>query len=226
MDVITARNLNVPKPSAEWTEKLKAALAAFAHPGDPLVAGLWADDWPGRHSVHCLYSVGLRTVMGLTEAGMDQLKPCSWRFIAGGHKSMPTASGCWATYEHDGVPPKIMAAVQAREMADLLACAEQLNTLKEFGDNPNYQFELRVLRVPALHLEGFWVKCLSAQGGDLVLPYGLLLDGQNLVKLGAGARLNRNQPYPMAAYLNLVQEAARLRLAAEDDAPKASTTGA
>jgi hypothetical protein len=225
MDVITARNLNVPKPTAEWTEKLKAALAAFAHPGDPL-AGLWADDWPGRHAVHCLYSVGLRTVIGLKEADLDKLKPCSWRFIAAGHKSTPTATGCWATYEHDGVPPKIMAAVQAREMADILACAEQLNRLKQIDDYPNHQFELRVFRVPALYLEAFWVKCLTAQCGDMVLPYGLLLDGQNLVKLGAGARLNRNQPYSMAEFLKLVQKAARLRLAADDDTPKARTTRA
>src|SRR6516165_5467989 len=98
MDVINAKNLNVPKPSAEWIEKLKAALVAFAHPGDPLVAGLCSDDWAGRNAVHCLYSVGLRTVTGLTEADMDKLKPCSWRFIAGGHKSTPMATGCWATY--------------------------------------------------------------------------------------------------------------------------------
>ena len=226
MDVVCAKNLKVPKPSAEWMQKLQACVAGFAGPSDPLTASLYDERWTGRQAVHCLYSAGLRTIVDLQEADTSRLRPCTWRVLAGGHSSVTNAMGCWASYEGEGVPAKVMAVLHGPEMADMLNSTELLNDMKELADGGGHPYELRVFRVPALYLEAFWLKSLSAARGDLILPYGLILDGRDRVKLGAGGRLERNRPYPMAEFLNHVREAARRRLAADDYAPMAPRTRA
>ena len=80
------------------------------------------------------------------------------------------------------------------------------------------------MRIPALYIEAFWLRCTSR--GDLMVPYGLLLDGKGFIKVGAKGRLTKNKAYPVAEFLRIVGKAARQRLAAEDIAPLARRTGA
>jgi hypothetical protein len=207
MNVVTAKNLKAPQPSEVWTKKLRASLSAFAPPNDPRTAGILAENWPGRDVVHCIYSAGLKTIM--EPKGLDKLegKPFCWRFIAAGHSSATMAAGCWAPYELDGVPGKIAAAVESKEMADFLACTEQLNHLQELNTKPRGEYELRVLRVPALNLEAFWLKSQNPKS-DLMVPYGLLVDNQGLIKLCGGGNLKKNKAYPVADFLKTVGAAA------------------
>jgi hypothetical protein len=164
-----------------------------------------------------MYSVGLDTIRDLRN--LDAIvMPHAWRFLAGGHKTTNMAAGCWATYEHPGLAAKVKATLRGPEMAALLESSEQLNYLGEVCHHPNCEYELRILRVPALYLEAFWLKSLSAGGSDLVVPYGLILDADGKVKLGASGRLDRARAYPEAEFLKIVGDAARLRLAAADHA--------
>jgi len=209
MEVITAKNLHVPRPSPDWMRKLAASLVSFAGPHDPLLDAIYGKDWPGRNAVQSIYSVGLTSI--IEAKSLDHIgKPFCWRFVAGGHKGVTKAAGCWATHESHDSPAKIMATFRGPEMADLLLSAEMLNELNELLSRPQMRFELRVLRIPALYFEAFWLKCPQ---GDWVVPYGLLYDGKGLVKLGM-TRLDRNKAYPVADFLKIVKEAAKQRVAA------------
>jgi len=57
-------------------------------------------------------------------------------------------------------------------MAEILADSEQLNDLTHLTGHPNDHYELRILRVPGLCLEAFWLKCLRTKKDDLIVPYG------------------------------------------------------
>jgi len=220
MNVITAKNLTVPRPSGEWMQKLRASMLAFAGPGHPLADCLAEETWPGRHAMHCVYSVGLRTIIDLK--GLDNVdKPLGWRFIAGGHRSMGTAAACWSPHESSRLTAKVACAFEAPELAELLADTEQLNQLPALKNYPSHHYDLRVLRIPALHLEAFWLKSQSAERGDLIVPYGLTLEDTDSIKLSAGRPLKKNQAYPVARFLDYIRDAARLQLATGDNAPPA-----
>jgi hypothetical protein len=225
MNVITAKNLASPPPSGRWVENLRKSMADFAAPGDPLTSVFYDDKWVGRQAVHCVYSVGLKTVRELRRLGQID-KPFCWRFIAGGHQTMTSATGCWATHEASGAPPKVMASLQSREMADILACAEMLNDLHELKDRPNDAYDLRVLRIPGLCLEAFWLKCPNDERNDLLVPYGLVLQSANRIKLPGGATLEKNKAYSPEEFLKIIQESAHKRLMADENPPRARRTSA
>ena len=215
MHVITARNLTVPTPSDGWMQKLRTSLTAFAAPDGPFTAALYDENGPGRWARHCVYSVGLKTIRDLKK--LDGInKPLCWRFFADGHEAMRMATCCFATHELNGSQAKVIAVLQGAEVADILASAEQLNHLNQVTD-PNYQYEIRVLRIPGLSLEAFWLKALSAEREDLIVPYGLCLGDNNLIKLSAGRTLNKNKAYSLSEFLNTAQDAARERLAADEN---------
>jgi hypothetical protein len=215
MNIITAKNLTAPTPSDGWMQKLRTSLAAFATPNGPFTAALYDENGPGRHACHCVYSVGLQTVKDLKK--LDGInKPFCWRFFADGQTTTPMATSCFATHELNGLSAKVIAAMQGPEVADVLASAEQLNRLSQVSD-PNYQYELRVLRIPGLCIEAFWLKSLSAEREDLIVPYGLCLDGKNSIKLISGERFDKNEAYPVDKFLTIVGDAAVQRLAADDN---------
>jgi hypothetical protein len=223
MHVITAKNLTAPAPSADWMQKLKACMAGFAGPGDPLDACSYDESWSGRQAYHCIYSVGLQTIANLK--GLESVKaPLCWRFIAGGHKKMNTAAGCWCTHESNGTQAKVMASFQGEELAEVLACTERLNQLTEVAEYRANKYEMRVLRIPALCIEAFWLKSRSSEKRDLMVPYGLILDSPGVIKLGAGATIQQNKTYPVADFLEIVGKAARRRLAATTTPAHARTT--
>jgi hypothetical protein len=220
MNVITAFNLKTAMPSAIWMQKLKSSLAAFAAPDSPLVTGLLVDNWIGPEAVQPIYSVGLKSIMNPNVlASLDQ--PICVRFIAGGPDPTAQATGCWATPEAVGLPAKIVAAVRGFEATDVLASAGMLNQLSIVTGQPDIQFEIRVLRIPGLCLEAFWLKYMGLQAGseDWIVPYGLVQSGTNLIKLAGGVTLNKNQAYPASEFLPIVASAAQIRLAADNNAP-------
>ena len=221
MNVITAISLKPMAPTQTWMDKLRASLADFASPGNPLTAGLLADNWDGPQASHPIYSVGLRTIQIPTVlAGLNQ--PICWRFITG--SSDPTdqaATGCWATPEIQGLPAKVVAAVRGLEATDVLASTTQLNQLSIVVDQPANQFEVRVLRIPGLVVEAFWLKYTGLTPGaeDWIVPYGLIQGTANIIKLPGGGTLNKNQAYPASDFLRIAAIAAQKRLDAEKNPP-------
>jgi hypothetical protein len=225
MNVITAENLKAPRPSTDWLQQLKTSMRAFAGQGDPLGSVFYDETWPGRQAWHCVYSVGLETIKDLTK--LDGInKPLCWRFIAGGHESMTTAAGCWTTHEYSGTAAKVMATLQSPEMAEMLANAERLNHLNDLSGYPRNQYELRVLRIPGLCIEAFWLKSLSARRADLIVPYGLVSHGSDRIKLCAGENLHKNKAYPAAEFLEMIRDAASKRLAADNKVQRVRAAGA
>lgn len=224
MNVIKPRaNVTVPRPPAAWGAKLevlKAKLAAFYGHHHPMTSVI-GEDSPGRHAVHCVYSFGLGTIM--EGKHLPETAPFCWRFLAGGHKNMTTAAGCMAS---DGLgksaEPRVMATWETPEAAELLRDTESLN--KKFERLNEDSYELRVLRIPALYIEAFWLKLLnSSRGrrrgsespGDLIVPYGLLVaDGR--IKLNSGTTLKKNEVYSVAKFLETIRGAASQRLKFDD----------
>ena len=183
---------------------------------------LAGEDWPGRNAAHCIYSIGLSTLIDPNLTDLDDVnKPVGWRFIAGGHPSLPTAAACYAPDEKSGFKAKIACAMRTAGLAELLACAAALNGLEEVEKNPSSHYHLRVIRIPALYLEAFWLKSQRAGTPDLIVPYGLILADSNSIKLGAGATLRRNQAIPVDKFLKTIRAAAVARLARAKEAARA-----
>jgi len=217
MKVIKANNITVPTPTDGWLKKLRTSLAAFAPSGDP-VTTLLNEDYGGGH---CVYSVGLKKIEGLKK--LDEINtPLYWRFLAQGADTA-TGAACLATHESSKLPAKVMAALNGPEVADILKSAENLNHLKEVRGKPNNHYELRVLRMPALSVEAFWLKSLTGKPeDDLIVPYGLVVDGSDSIKLPGGkTQLKKDHAYPVAEFLEMMQGAARHRRDADDKAPQA-----
>jgi hypothetical protein len=201
-----------------WMQSLRASLAGFAPTGSPLTTGLMDENWPGPQASHPIYSVGLSSILRPDAlAALDKI--FCWRFIAG-DLTAGMAAGCWATAEVDGVPAKILAAIRGAEAADVLSSATGLNNLTVVSGQPNNHYDVRVLRVPGLSLEAFWLKSTgdTASGStssDWIVPYGLVVRGASTIKLPGGHTLNKNQAYSVAEFLTIAGDAARNRLAAE-----------
>lgn len=216
MNVIKVKHLKTPALSSQGMRDLQDSLTAFSGPDDLHATILRTENWPGREATHLVYSVGLRTIRELKELDESRLGPLSWRFFADGDTTMTNATVCWATAEHPGLPVKVMSVIQGPAIADILTSTELLNDLREVSDHPDHEYEVRVLRIPALYIEAFWLKSLSAERGDLIVPYGLALDGRDLIKFSAKGRLNRNRAYPVAEFLRIVGSAKLPRLASAD----------
>ncbi len=218
---IKPKNLSSPWPSESWMKQLRTSMAAFAGPGNPLADCLAGESWPGRKAAHCVYSLGLSTLIDPNLTDLDDLKnPLCWRFIAGGHKSMKTATACYAPDENSGFNAKIACTLSAPELAEILASAEALNELKEVSANPSNHYNLRVLRIPGLYLEAFWLKSQRAGTPDLIVPYSLIPHGSNSIK-GGGKTLHKDEAYTAADFLEITRAAAVARLARAKEAARA-----
>lgn len=227
MNVIKAGNLRSPAPTEEEMDQLRASLTDFAGADDPLTVSVCAaEKWNGRTAVHRVHYAGLRTITELNQLDEDRLGPTSWRFFAGGHQTKTTAAGCMATYGRAGLPVKVLAVTRGPAPAEILNCTELLNELNEVSGNPNSEYDLRVLRMPALGTEVFWLKSLSAGQGDLVVPYGWVPKSWDSIQRSADGKANQNQAIPAADFLRNLADSAQQRLAKPDIAPLIHRTGA
>jgi hypothetical protein len=225
MNVIKVKNLQTPMPRKKELEELQAGLAALAGPDDPLTLSITVDNWPGRQVWHLVYYAGLRTLAELSKLDESKLGPLTWRCFAGGHKNMTSATGCMATFGGRGYPPvKVMAVTRGTAPAEILRSTELLNELSEVSGNPNNQYELRVLRMPALGMEAFWLHSQSANLGDLVVPYGSLPAAWSSANPPAPEAPKGSHAYSEADFLNGVAQLAQQRLAKPDIAPTAPLT--
>jgi hypothetical protein len=206
--------------------ELRTSLTDFAGPDDPLTLSVCAaENWPGRAAMHRVHYAGLRTITELDELDESRLVPTSWRFFAGGHQTKTAAAGCMATCGRPGSPLKVLAVTRGPAPAAILTCTESLNDLSELSGNPNNHYDMRVLRIPALGIEAFWLKSQSAGVGDLVVPYGWMPRSWDFIQRGPDGTASKNQAVPAADFLRTLADAARQRLAKPDIAPLAHRTG-
>jgi hypothetical protein len=222
MNVIRINNLKTLGPSREDMADLRASLTAFAGPDDPLTVSLSTDNWPGRSAVHRVHYAGLQTLTGLKELDENKLGPVGWRFFAAGHAAEGVASACMTTSGSPGAPAKVMAITRGPAPAEVLNSTELLNELSDLTGNPNNQYELRVLRMPSLGIEVFWLKAVSDGLVDLIVPYGWIPANWNLAHPSPDGKPAQNQATQVVGFLKLAADAARERLAKPDIAQLAN----
>lgn len=211
----TASNLVPSLPSTGWAQKLRPSLEAFVGPNHPLMA-LLDINCPGPHAAHRVYTLGLRDIVDGKRVD-DSLNHTSWRFLAGGHKNVSTAGSFQTTPDLS----KVTGVLESPEIAGILNNIQQLNDLPQVKEPFNNMYELRVLRIPGIYIEAFWLKCMKGPPGDWLVPYGVFLhaDGTHL-KLPGGLKLTRMGPIPADILLDKIQPLAK-KLLAFHNPPKA-----
>ncbi len=151
------------------------------------------------HDAHQLFVLGLKDVAN--NGGIDAAKPAGWRFFAGdgpGKTLLGTVTlkaNVW----------RMTAGYYGDRVWTTLAATSTLNQLTEL-EGGNY--ELRVLAVPGLNLEVFWLANTEEKEADLVVPIPPMPDQPIEV-------LNKQRVYSMANFLAAIRPLARLRLTAE-----------
>jgi hypothetical protein len=164
------------------------------------------DDPDLIHDPQPLFLLGLKEIA--ENAGVKAAKPAGWRFFAGrregaivmGKLSIRIPSEGWKlTAGNYG--DRTWAVYQAT------LALEQLPQVKEAD------YDLRVLVIPGLNLEGFWLVAQPPKSGnpvlpDLVVPFPAMPD-QPIVAI------HRDPVYTMAEFLATIRPLARLRLTTE-----------
>ncbi len=110
---------------------------------------------------HQSYNLGLDAVQA--GRGLEAAQPTSWRFLLGEPSQAPT------------VDAEVRAAAGTQTLAGLNYgpfVAQTFNALQAASSHPDVAsgtFELRLLRVPALHVVAVWLKDTTGSG-DIVIP--------------------------------------------------------
>ena len=78
-------------------------------------------------------------------------------------------------------PPQMTALTRGPEIASAIRAAQRVRDFPRVKD-PQYEYELRVLKIAGLLLEVFWLKAKT--GSDLVVPYfALFRDELNVMRV-------------------------------------------
>ena len=116
-----------------------------------------------------------------------------WRFLAGNASSgqllarvvQIPSSQTW----------KLTGVFYGQRVSDAIAASSYLQNLPEVGSN---DYELRVLTVPGLNLEAFWLVARSATSVDLIVPFPRVTE-QLIPSLRA------QNPYKLVTFLALIR---------------------
>jgi hypothetical protein len=172
-----------PPPSSQTRQALADGVPKFAGPDDVFVAALI--NAPGLR----VFTVGLQDLKGIAPdvTGIAGDQPAGWRFLAGAAGQAVAAE---VTEPAAGKPPKMRSLSRGPQIDDATQAGSEVETLAEVQ---NQIYELRVLRIPGLLIEGLWLKS-QAGGVDLVAPY-LTLNND----------LKSKRVFPMNEFLNIVR---------------------
>lgn len=117
--------------------------------------------YPNRYPV---YNLGARDVL-------TQLDPSaaarlvSWRYFANGSSGGVTVSGD----VNLASPPRVVSLSYGTTIREDLRTAGKLVDLPDLG---NHSYDPRLLRIPGLYVEAFWLKSMpTGDESDLIVPY-------------------------------------------------------
>jgi hypothetical protein len=183
-----------PPPSLERT--LNRNLGNFLQPGDPTLPDAQRAIRTGQQ----VFSVGLKPLSQGRKLG-ESANPRSWRF------SIPARSGppLFVTVtRQDGDPPQITGLSRGPQAAIYVKAAQDVRKLPEVTE---HDYELRILAIPGLLTECFWLKWLPENPDrDLIVPFAT-----------AQKELMPLHPYSAGDFLKIVGPLAKRRLAAFQD---------
>ena len=185
-----------PNPAPSAMLAVFARWADFAGPSDPSLDTL-LHVYPEQHNMQVIYALGLED---LWATGLQNARKVGWRFLAGSGLRQAVAANVTETGNE---PPQMTALTRGPEIASAIRAAQRIrDDFPEIKDAP-CQYELRVLKIPGILLEVFWLKRYDSDppppgngggnsdpastaktGGDLVVPYfALFCDNLNVMKV-------------------------------------------
>jgi hypothetical protein len=189
----TSMSLTIQLPSVETRNALLES-AAFLKPGDPSPSDL-ANTRLGLP----IFTLGLQQIV--RGDGLLAAQQTSWRFLARGASGQTVAADVTA---RPGATPKMASVWRGPQIENTARARVDVERLPDVKAR---DYELRVLRIPGLRIEAFWLK-LPAGDADLVVPFLTLAD-----------ELRWLQPYPADNFLKIVRAMAEKQLAYEASDP-------
>lgn len=163
-----------PNPSPAAMLALFARWGDFAGPSDPSLNTLLYVH-PEQHNMQVIYALGLQDLMA---SGLKNARKIGWRFLAASALRQAVAANL--TQVGDGAP-QMTALTRGPEIASAIRAAQRVHEFPPAKD-PKYEYELRVLKIPGVLLEVFWLK--ATNGNDLVVPYfALFCDKLNVMRV-------------------------------------------
>lgn len=181
-----------PNPSPAAMLALFARWADFAGPSDPSLNTLLYVH-PEQHNMQVIYALGLQDLM---KCGLSKARKVGWRFLACSALRQAVAANL---AQVDDEPPQMTALTRGTEIASAIRAAQRVREFAPAKDTQN-EYELRVLKIPGLLIEVFWLK--ARNGNDLVVPYFALFCDQ----------LNVMRVLQLDEFLNIVKPLAQKRL--------------
>jgi len=131
------------------------------------------------------------------------LSPAGWRFFAGNQRGKMLMGTVSRRLPSEGW--KMMGGFYGDRVWELFAASKALEELPEVQGE---DFELRVLAVPGLNIEAFWLVAMAGRDADFVVP---IPAGQYEQVPG----LDGGPVYRMADFLAAIRPMALLRLTAK-----------
>jgi hypothetical protein len=193
--------LITPVPPKGTATALSSQLPMFL-PGAPgLVKQSYLSPTPALPSPADIFPAALQAqqvfYLSLNEAAKNSgtINPPSagWRFLAGNANSGQLLARVVQ------IPPsqnwKLTGVFYGQRVSDAIAASSYLQNLPEVATN---DYELRVLTVPGLNLEAFWLVAQSPASADLIVPFPLASD-QLIPSLKA------QNPYKLVTFLALIR---------------------
>ena len=166
-------------PPPEFSRALAAGLRDFTGPDDP-VRSQPTQDWFGLN----VFTLQIRHL----NEGVGAATPAGWRFLSGGEVAADVVAG------KDGELPRMTSLLRDPLVDRAAKAVREVENLPEVARS---DYELRVLRVPGILIEAFWL--ISTQGGtDLLVP-----------ALTKSNRLKRMQAYTVGDFLEIARTLAR-----------------
>jgi hypothetical protein len=180
-----------PAPAYSTRQTLADGLKKFAKPDDPMVAAL------ANAPCQWVFTLALPD-LAKNGGGIANAKAAGWRFLASAGSDAAAAE---VSEPPQGHPPKMRSFARGPQFQQAIQAAQEVEALPQARDQ---HYELRVLRVPGLLMEAFWLK---AQGGgeDYVIPY-LVPDPQRQYR----------RVFPMSEFLDTVRPLAENALVFND----------
>jgi hypothetical protein len=153
---------------------LFARWADFAGPSDPSLNTLLYVH-PEQHNMQVIYALGLQD---LKESGLREARKVGWRFLACSALRQAVAANLAQVRDE---APQMTALTRGTEIASAIRAAQRVREFAPAKDTQN-EYELRVLKIPGILLEVFWLKART--GSDLVVPYfALFCDELNVMRV-------------------------------------------
>jgi hypothetical protein len=150
-----------------------------------------ADIFPGALQAQQVFYLSLNEAAH--NSGTINPPAAGWRFLTG------NASSGQLLARVVQLPPaqtwKLTGVFYGQRVADAIAASAYLQNLPEVGSN---DYELRVLAIPGLNMEAFWLVAQSAASVDLIVPFPRAAD--QLIP-----SLKGQNPYKLLTFLALIR---------------------